>query len=55
LADAVHALQQDAILCEALGQPFVDYYSTIKLAEHQRSAQAEDALEFHKREYFGRI
>ena len=55
LADAVQALQADAALCRSLGQPFVDYYSTIKLAEHQRLAQAEDATEFHKREYFGRI
>jgi glutamine synthetase len=55
LADAVQALQSDAALCEALGRPFVDYYSTVKQAEHQRLAQAEDVLEFHRREYFGRI
>jgi glutamine synthetase len=55
LTDAVQALQADAALCQALGQPWVDYYSTIKRAEHQRLAQAEDATEFHKREYFGRI
>ena len=55
LADAVQALQNDAALCQALRQSFVDYYSTIKLAEHQRLAQAEDATEFHKCEYFGRI
>jgi len=55
LADAVQALQGDAPLCQALGQPFVNYYSTVKRAEHQRMAQAEDAQEFHRREYFGRI
>ena len=55
LADAVQALQTDTALCQALGQPLVDYYSTIKLAEHRRLTQAEDATEFHKREYFGRI
>jgi glutamine synthetase len=55
LADAVQALQHDAALCQSLGESFVDYYSTIKRAEHQRLAQAEDATEFHKREYFGRI
>lgn len=55
LADAVHALQNDAALCHALGQPFVNYYSTVKRAEHQRMAQAEDVQEFHRREYFGRI
>ena len=55
LANAVRALQKDPTLCQALGQPFVDYYSTLKLAEHQRLAQAEDAQEFHRREYFGRI
>jgi glutamine synthetase len=55
LADAVQALQQDATMCQAMSQPFVDYYSNIKLAEHQRLKQAEDAAEFHKREYFGRI
>jgi glutamine synthetase len=55
LANAVRALQKDPTLCQALGQPFVDYYSTLKLAEHQRLALAEDAQEFHRREYFGRI
>jgi len=55
LADAVQVLQSDAAICQAMGQPFVDYYSTIKKAEHQRLVQAEDALEFHRREYFGRI
>jgi len=55
LADAVQALQGDASLCQALGQPFVNYYSTVKRAEHQRMAQAEDVQEFHRREYFGRI
>jgi hypothetical protein len=38
-----------------MGQPFVDYYSTIKRTEHLRLTQAEDATEFHRREYFGRI
>ena len=51
----MQALQQDAVMCQTLGQPWVDYYSTIKLAEHRRLMQAEDATEFHKREYFGRI
>ena len=55
LALAVKALQQDVALCQALGTPFVDYYSTLKQAEHQRLAQADDAQEFHRREYFGRI
>jgi glutamine synthetase len=55
LGDAVRALQKDVALCQALGQPWVDYYSTIKQAEHQRLAQADDAQEFHRREYFGRI
>ena len=55
LADAVQALQTDTALCQAMGQPFVDYYSTIKQAEHQRMAQAENVQEFHRREYFGRI
>jgi glutamine synthetase len=55
LADAVQALQEDAALCETLGQPFVDHYSTLKQAEHQRLVQAEDPQEFHRREYFGRI
>ena len=55
LADAVQALHKDAAMCQALGQPFVDYYRTIKQAEHQRMAQAEDEQEFHRREYFGRI
>lgn len=55
LAHAVQALQSNSALCQAMGQPFVDYYSTIKQAEHQRMAKAEDAQEFQRREYFGRI
>lgn len=55
LAEAVRALQQDAVLGAALGSDFVGYYSTLKLAEHQRFAQADDPQEFHRREYFGRI
>ena len=55
LTDALRALQKDTALCQALGQPFVDYYRTIKQAEHQRMVQAEDVQEFHRREYFGRI
>lgn len=55
LADAVRALQKDVALCQALGLPFVGYYSAIKQAEHQRMLQADDAQEFHRREYFGRI
>ena len=55
LDDAVSALERDATLCQALGAEFVGYYARIKRAEHLRLTQAEDAKEFHRREYFARI
>jgi glutamine synthetase len=55
LADAVSALERDEVLCQGLGSDFVAYYAQIKRSEHQRLAQAEDAQEFQRREYFARI
>ena len=55
LIDAVSALERDEVLCQGLGSDFVAYYAQIKRSEHQRLAQAEDAQEFQRREYFARI
>ena len=55
LAEALAVLREDAVLCEAFGPGFIDYYSRIKQSEQQRFAAAEDPDEFQRREYFGRI
>ena len=55
LAEAVNAFESDKVLCEAFGQEFVDYFTRIKQSEQQRFEAAEDAHEFQRREYFGRI
>jgi glutamine synthetase len=55
LGEALAALRDDAVLCEAFGPAFVDYFTRIKQSEQQRFAAAEDPDEFQRREYFGRI
>jgi glutamine synthetase len=55
LAQAVAALQQDTVLSQGLGEDWVSCYARIKAAEIQRQAQAADAAEFERREYFSRI
>jgi glutamine synthetase len=55
LGEALDALQADALLCEAFGPAFVDYFTRIKRSEQQRFDAAEDRDEFQRREYFGRI
>jgi glutamine synthetase len=55
LGDALSALEQDTVLCDAFGRGFVDYYTRIKRSEQQRFAAAEDPDEFQRREYFARL
>ena len=55
LGQALVALQEDKAMCQGFGQDFVRYYSRVKAAEQARMDAAEDALEFQRREYFGRI
>jgi glutamine synthetase len=55
LGEALAALRADAILCEAFGRDFIDYFTRIKQSEQQRFDAAEDPEEFQRREYFGRI
>jgi len=50
LGDALAALQADAVLTEALGQGFVDYYCHIKQAEIARFNL--EVSEWEQREYF---
>jgi glutamine synthetase len=42
-------------MCEGFGPHFVRYYQRIKQSEQNRFDQAEDKIEFQRREYFGRI
>lgn len=55
LGEALQALRADAVLCEAFGGDFIDYYTRIKQSEQQRFDAAEDKGVFQDREYFGRF
>lgn len=52
---ALEALAADETLVNGLGADWVRYYTRIKLSECLRHGQASDALDFERREYFGRI
>jgi glutamine synthetase len=55
LSDALLALQDNSAMREGFGAEFLRYYARIKKSEQQRFDDAEDKLEFQKREYFSRI
>ena len=55
LGNAIEHLGQDKVLCEGLGADFVRYYQRIKQSEQVRFNEAEDPVEFQRREYFSRI
>ena len=55
LGDAIAHLGQDKALCEGLGLHFVRFYQRIKQSEQNRFDEAEDKVEFQRREYFSRI
>jgi glutamine synthetase len=55
LSDALLALQDNSAMRVGFGSEFLRYYARIKKSEQQRFDDAEDKLEFQKREYFSRI
>ena len=55
LGDALAHLGQDKLMCEGLGPQFVSYYQRIKQSEQNLFDEAEDKVEFQRREYFSRI
>jgi glutamine synthetase len=55
LGEAIALLRSDAVLTEAFGAAFVDYFARVKQSELSRFDQAEDKQEFQRREYFGRF
>jgi glutamine synthetase len=55
LGEALEALRADAVLRDAFGAAFIDYYTRIKQSELARFDAAEDKQEFQRREYFGRF
>jgi len=55
LSDGLAALQADQALCQGLGADVVHYFSRIKQSEIDRHAQADDKIDFERREYFSRI
>jgi glutamine synthetase len=55
LGEALTHLDADAVLNAGLGRDFVCYYQRIKQSEQTRFNDAEDPVEFQRREYFSRI
>jgi glutamine synthetase len=55
LGDALAQLSEDPVLSAGLGADFVRYYQRIKQSEQLRFNDAEDKVEFQRREYFSRI
>lgn len=55
LGDALARLSEDPIWSAGLGAAFVRYYQRIKQSEQARFNDAEDKMEFQRREYFSRI
>ena len=54
LAQALDALRADAVLQSGLGPAMACVFDTVKRQELARAAQAADADEWERREYFGR-
>jgi glutamine synthetase len=54
LADALHALDTDAVLQQGLGAPMARVFATVKRQEVVRHAQAVDPVQWERREYFSR-
>jgi glutamine synthetase len=55
LGEALAALQADAVLVQAFGETFINYFTRIKQSEITRHEQAEDKDDWQRREYFSRI
>jgi glutamine synthetase len=55
LEEALAALESDRVLCESFGEAFIRYFARIKRCEIARYEEAEDKLDFQRREYFSRI
>ena len=45
----------DVVTHRMIGRTFVDYYSRLKRSELARYEQAEDKVDFQRREYFSRF
>ena len=55
LDEALDALQADDALVQGLGADFAGYFTRIKKQELRRWAEAEDKLDWQRREYFSRF
>lgn len=55
LGEALEHLGHDPVLNQGLGADFVRYYQRIKQSEQVRFNDAEDKVDFARREYFSRI
>ena len=55
LGDALDALRDNAVLGQAFGKSFINYFTHIKQSEITRHEQATDKDDWQRREYFSRI
>lgn len=55
LGEALAALESDPLLCSAFGESFIGYFARIKRSELARYEDAEDKMDFQRREYFSRF
>jgi glutamine synthetase len=55
LGEALDALQGDDALMHGFGQDFVGYFTRIKQQELRRFGEAQDKLDWQRREYFSRF
>jgi glutamine synthetase len=55
LGEALDSLQADNALVQGFGQDFVGYFTRIKQQELRRFGEAQDKLDWQRREYFSRF
>jgi glutamine synthetase len=55
LGEALTALESDPLLCTAFGGSFISYFAQIKRSELARYEDAQDKVDFQRREYFSRF
>ncbi len=55
MGEALAAFQQNSAMTDGFGADFINYFCRIKQAELQRWSQADDKMDWQRREYFSRF
>jgi glutamine synthetase len=55
MEEALPALQQDSAMNAGFGADFIRYFCHIKQAELKRWSEAQDKMDWQRREYFSRF